>query len=71
LDPLEAFFRVAITNDALNVLESPWVRMDPGTSPELEEWFYFLLTRGALGRGPGPTTEQPFYHENVNGVPLE
>jgi hypothetical protein len=57
LDPLEAFFRVAITNDAPNVLESPWVRLDPGTSPELEDWFYSLLTRGALGRGPGPMTE--------------
>jgi hypothetical protein len=35
LDPLEAFFRVAITNHAPNVLESPLVRMDPGTSPRV------------------------------------
>jgi hypothetical protein len=33
--------------------------MDLGTSQELEGWFYSLLAHGAVGRGPGPPTEQP------------
>jgi hypothetical protein len=59
LDPLVRFLRVAMTDNEPNVVESPWVRMDPGTSQELEGWFYSLLARGAVGRGPGPPTEQP------------
>jgi hypothetical protein len=59
LDPLVRFLRVAMTNNEPNAMESPWVRMDPGTSQELEGWFYSLLARGAVGRGPGPPTGQP------------
>jgi hypothetical protein len=59
LDPLVRFLRVAMTDHEPNVVESPWVRMDPGTSQELEGWFYSLLTRGAVGRGQFPPTEQP------------
>jgi hypothetical protein len=68
LDPLVRFLRVAMTDNEPNAMESPWVRMDPGTSQELEGWFYSLLARGAVDRGPGPPTEQPVAIPDLAGL---
>jgi hypothetical protein len=65
IDPLDEFISAAVMSDgnqggAAPKLARGWQRMDPGSSPELEEWYQNLLDQAA----PEPATDTP-----IDGAP--
>jgi hypothetical protein len=55
-NPLRDFMCLALTGDQASVMEAPWVRLDPGSSPALEAWYYALVARGTP---PAPAPVEP------------